>query len=614
VRGEAWSRVRRLLETLRKSFDLVPAGVRWHWIALIPLALAAAGMETAGAAVVFLLMQVLDNPEEAAQRVPPVVHSVLGPPGGGEMAGSLMLLVALLFLFKNAFLGAVAYWRARTVSRSIAMLSQGLLSGYLAAPYALHLRRNSAELIRNATDSAEAVFSLVTGSAVNLATELLVVAGILCVLALNSPGATLGAVALMLAVMAILLRMTRGAVARWGSREQAIKKTTLQGLHQSLGGLKEVKVLGREAYFRDSFAAIQMTLARIRYRRITLSAMPQLLIESLFVGAILVVVMLLFHAGEFGAKAVPLAGLYAYAGFRIIPSVHRILLNLNNVRFGSAAVDAVYGDHLTFRPSPSARVQEREAGPLPFRCDIVLEGLGYRHEGAPTAALEEVHLRIPRGESLGIVGSTGAGKSTLVDVLTGLLQPSVGRVLVDGRDIQGALRAWQRNIGYVPQRVYLVDDTLRRNIAFGIAEQDIDETRLSAAVRMAQLDDVVDGLPLGLDTVVGENGTRLSGGQRQRVAIARALYADPEVLILDEATSALDSRTEQELARAIHALRGRKTLIIVAHRTSTVRQCDRLVFLHRGRVAAVGSFAELTQGNADFRRVTLAGELEGVES
>jgi ATP-binding cassette subfamily C protein len=234
--------------------------------------------------------------------------------------------------------------------------------------------------------------------------------------------------------------------------------------------------------------------------------------------------------------------------------------------------------------------------------------VSYAYDAGGASVLDDVSLAIRRGESIGIVGHTGAGKSTLVDLLLGLLQPTAGRISVDGRDRRQHARWWQRQIGYVPQAFFVTDDTLRRNIAFGIPDAEIDERRVQRAARVAQLEEVVAGLPQGLDTFVGERGIRLSGGQRQRVVIARALYHEPQVLVFDEATSALDNQTEREIARAIEALHGAITLIVIAHRLSTVRGCDRLIFLDQGRVAGVGSYEELMAGDARFRAVAAEGQ------
>jgi ATP-binding cassette subfamily C protein len=277
------------------------------------------------------------------------------------------------------------------------------------------------------------------------------------------------------------------------------------------------------------------------------------------------------------------------------------MIHVGQLRYSRAWIRDLRDDLAALPAALPAPVAAGEAEPIRFGRAVALERVSYAYAGGGEAALTDVTLTIERGESIGIVGPSGAGKSTLVDLLLGLLEPTAGRITVDGRDIASALPSWQRHIGYVPQDPFLLDDTVRRNVAFGIADADVDDRRVTAALRRAQLDDFVAGLRDGLDTLLGERGTRLSGGQRQRVAIARALYHDPEVLVFDEATSALDTVTERDLIDSLEALRGVKTLVVIAHRLTTVRRCDRLALLRDGRLAAVGSYDELLARDAGFR-------------
>jgi ATP-binding cassette subfamily C protein len=329
-------------------------------------------------------------------------------------------------------------------------------------------------------------------------------------------------------------------------------------------------------------------------------------VETTFVCGLLGVSLLLTLRG--GAQALPLLGLFAYAGFRVIPASNRVMLYVAQLRYSRAWIHDLRAD-LTALPEPAA-ADGLDAEPIRFTRAIALDRVSYTYagEGGPVLppaepVLMDVSLAIAKGESLGVVGASGAGKSTLIDLLLGLLEPTAGRITVDGRDIASAMRSWRRHIGYVPQEPFILDDTLRRNVAFGVADREVDDRRVTAALRLAQLGDVVTTLPRGLDTMLGERGTRLSGGQKQRVAIARALYHEPEVLVFDEATSALDTPTERELIAALEALRGVKTLVVIAHRLTTVRRCDRLALLRDGRLAAVGPYEELLARDAGFREM-----------
>jgi ATP-binding cassette subfamily C protein len=325
-------------------------------------------------------------------------------------------------------------------------------------------------------------------------------------------------------------------------------------------------------------------------------------VETVLIVSMLAVVLVVTLRGGSGAETVSLLALFAYAGFRAVPSANRIMLNAGYLREGQPFARAVRADFATLRAQP-----ERPHGAEPtvdFTDALVCDRVTFVYEEAGRPALEDVTVRIGRGESVGIVGPTGSGKSTLVDILLGLLRPTHGRVLLDGNDLAGFDRAWQRLVGYVPQDPYLLADTLRRNIAFGVPDSIVDDHRLARACHLAQLDEFVRELPNGLDTSVGEHGVRLSGGQRQRVAIARALYQDPAVLVFDEATAALDNQTEREVTRALAALHGNRTMIVIAHRLTTVQACDRLIFLRHGRVAAVGTYDELLR-DARFRAMAV---------
>jgi ATP-binding cassette subfamily C protein len=320
---------------------------------------------------------------------------------------------------------------------------------------------------------------------------------------------------------------------------------------------------------------------------------------------VLVVSMVALRDDARQADILPLLGIYAYAGLRLIPSANRVLLHIDTLRRSEAPIEQLVAHLETFTPEPAPPA----APPLEFRDAVRLERVTYSYAGAPRPVLEDVTLAIRRGASVGIVGPTGAGKSTLVDLILGLIDPSAGRITVDGVDLPAVRAAWQRRIGYVPQVAFLFDDSIRRNVALGIPDGDIDDARVRQAIAMAQLDGFVATLPDGLGTLVGERGVRLSGGQRQRVAIARALYHGPELLVFDEATAALDNATERDVTAAIEALRGKKTLIIIAHRLTTVRRCDTLIMLREGRVVATGPYDQLLEGSPDFRAMALAGNM-----
>jgi ATP-binding cassette subfamily C protein len=588
-----------MLSDVRACVGLLSPRARGRWLALIPLALAAAAAEAVGAGAAFGLITILGDPARAATLpVASWIYPRLPSRDGPSVILAFTLLVMAFYVARNALLAGVTWMQERALDLSVRQLSHRLLAAYLAAPYAFHFRRNSAGLIHRVTDAVHSVFRGVLGSLVSLAVEALVVAAIVVILALTAPGITLVAVIVVGALLLLPLALSRHATARWGREVARLDSEILQTLQQSLGGVKEVKLTGRERFFLGQFDERVAGAARLRARYSAVASTLRMGVETVFVCGLLGVSLLLTLKS--GAAALPLLGLYAYAGFRVIPSANRIMLYAGQLRYSRAWIHDLRAD-LTALPPPAPAVGAAGTEPIRFTRALALERVSYAYAGAGDAVLVDVSLTIAKGESIGIVGPSGAGKSTLVDLLLGLLEPTAGRVTVDGRDIASALASWQRHIGYVAQEPFVLDDTVRRNVAFGIADAEIDERRVTAALRLAQLADVVATLPRGLDTLLGERGTRLSGGQRQRIAIARALYHEPDVLVFDEATSALDTATERELIDSLDALRGVKTLIVIAHRLSTVRRCDRLALLRDGRLAAVGSYDELLERDPTFR-------------
>lgn len=592
-----------MTDTGRKLLYLLGAGTGGRWLLVIGLALLVGILEALAGVLVFVLLGLVTGSEGALEL--PVLGDVSRWFPNVEQSQLLLGAagaIAVFFIGRGAVVIAQSYLEHRVSENAGARLADRVARGYLSMPYAYHLQRNSAELIRNTYDSVQELVSRVFVRGIRLIAEVVIVAGLLIVMIVMAPVATLLAVLVLGPLVIVLLKVVQPRFGRIGTDRQAFAKDSLQALQEGLQGMREIKVLGRERFFADRFARSRAQLAQSQYRFGTLVNIPFVVTETALILAIVGFFLVAVATGRGALDAVPILGLFAYAGLRIKPSLTAIVSSLNSVRYAGAAIDHIYEDLRRCEEAVAAAEQD-EVEPVPFQEALTVEDVSFRYESADDDALKDVNLTLPKNSSLGIVGPTGGGKSTLVDLMIGLLEPTSGRIAVDGVDLRGRERGWQANIGVVPQSIFLVDDTVRRNIAFGLKDDEIDEDAVLEAVELAQLDDVVAGLPHGLDTRLGERGIRLSGGQRQRVAIARALYRRPEVLVFDEGTSALDTATERQIIASLDRLRDNRTLITVAHRLSTVRDCDAIAVVSDGRIVDTGTFDELADRSSEFREL-----------
>ena len=513
----------------------------------------------------------------------------LGNPDQRTLVFAAMLVLVGVYLIKAIFLGFLFTRQTRFGYNAQADLSQRLFTTYLHQPYVFHLQRNSALLIRNVTIEV-GMFTNLLFASMHLITEVLVLFGLSTLLLVVEPLSVLLMSALGAAAWAFH-RHTVKRISSWGQVRQRHEGLRIQHLQQGLGGAKDVKLLGREADFLHQFARHTIETSRVTQLQAALQMYPRVVLELLAVSGLAVMVVSMLLQRRPLEAVLPAMALFTAAAFRIMPSVNRVLGGVQALRYGAPVIDTLTEElQLEHAPPPPGR-----GTLMPLRDSVELVRVAFKYPGSETYALRDVNVHAARGESVGFIGASGAGKSTLVDILLGLLSPTSGQVQVDGADVKQDMRAWQDQIGYVPQTIFLTDDTLRRNVAFGMPDEQIDEAAVARAIHAAQLHDFVASLPDGIETLVGERGVRLSGGQRQRIGIARALYHDPAVLVLDEATSSLDVATERAVMDSLVAFHGTKTLIIVAHRFSTVERCDRLYRLEHGRVIDEGHPDELLQ-------------------
>lgn len=536
----------------------------------------AAVLEAMAVALVVPLVNIAGR-ADLAQEQPQVlsVFSFLNFKGGPDRWIVLALFIAGFYLLKNIFLAALTYFQFRFVYRSYASLSCRLLGAYLHAPWTFHLEKNTAELLRNTTSEVELVFANVLNPLIVLLTEVSVAAAIMVMLLLVDPMTSVAAIVLVGIFSTAFYATVRQGTSGRGKEQQVRRGNMIRWVNQALGGIKETKVSGCEGFFLECYAKNSVALARANTYLATISQSPRFVLESVVVAGVVMMLGITLARGQEGKALLPTLALFGAAAYRLMPSMTRIVGSVANVRYHRSAVAVVHADLTVLEEQERrAEVEPGAGNELAFERSIELRDVWCRYPGATQDSLSGISLVIPRGSSVALLGPSGAGKTTVVDVVLGLLEPTAGAVLVDGHDIREGLSRWQRKIGYIPQAVYLIDDSIRRNVAFGVPDDETEDSRVWASLEDAQLAEVVRGLPAGLDTEVGERGVRLSGGQRQRIGIARALYRQPEVLVMDEATSSVDTKTEKEINRAIERLSGTKTVIIVSHRSSTVEDCD----------------------------------------
>ena len=560
------------------SFILTPAQKRWGFLILI-MTLIGAVFETLGVSIILPLVQIIISPEILFKN-PHFAKLAEGLhiSSREQIIWAVGLSVIAVYIIKNVFLVFLSYVRARYACKIQRELSVEIMKSYLGRGYPFFLISNTSELLRGMTGSIENTYNALC-YILKIIAEILT-AGCICVyFIVMDVGMALCVMLLAGACLGVMVIGFRGWMRECGSREYKYDALTKKILLQAFEGIKEVLVMKKERFFIKEYEETYIKRQFPAISKAVAQETPAYLIEGVCLTGLIVAVCFKALGADNADLLVAQLAAFAVGAFRILPSLGRISSSFNQVVFSTAGINDTYNNLKEVRKHDQSLKKElgneKKEQKIIFQDRLEISGVVWQYENSEKKVLKDVSLSIKKGQAVALIGQSGAGKTTLADIILGLLRPSQGKVLLDGMyDIYDMPSEWSRIISFVPQSVYLVDDTIRNNIAFGVEKENIEDKKVWEALEQAQLSDFIKGLSEGLDTMIGERGVRFSGGQRQRVAIARALYSNPAILVLDEATSALDNETEEAVIQAIESLQGHKTLIIIAHRLSTVRNCD----------------------------------------
>jgi len=597
-----------LIDVFRKVFSLLDAQERRRFWVLTVLMVLVALVEVAGVSSVLVLLNVLADPTTVEKSGALTwLRSLLGTESIFTFQVALALIVIVVVFAGLVIKAGGAYAIIRYSFMRGASISTRLLGSYLNRPYEWFLERNSAEIGKNVLVEVDGLTNRVITPLLRLTSNFILVISMLGFLMVVDPFITILSAVILGGFYVLIYLRLRGLLHQSGQDMMGALEQRHRTASEATGGIKDVKLLGLEPSYQTQFGKASGRAARAVIRVGIMAELPRFVLEAITFGALLgLVLVLLFRNDGNIASIVPTLGIFAFSVMRLLPALQQTYYALANIRGSTAALDAIakdYSEAKKVAPIPTAAADDF----LPVNNALELKGISFRYSSAARPALANLDLTIPARTTVGLVGGTGAGKTTLVDLILGLLAQNSGEMRVDGTLVTEAnRRAWQNSLGYVPQSIYLTDDTVAANIAFGVPKDQIDRAAMERAARAAALHDfVMSDLAEGYDTMVGERGIRLSGGQRQRIGIARALYRTPSLLIMDEATSALDNITERVVMEAVQNIRADTTIILIAHRLTTVKDCDRIFLMEKGRISAAGTYDELVSGNATFRNMAV---------
>jgi len=600
------------MDILKTFFDLLTPRERRNLYLLFCAVLVMAGLEVVSVGSIMPFLQVAADPASVHENAYlSWAYETVGFADTNAFLIALGLAALAALVVSNAFIVFTTWAMSRYVWGRNHSLSRRLLRSYLYRPYEYFLTRNSAELGKNILEEVKEVASQMLKPALQGGAKAIVALAIIGFLFFVDPVVALMVTLVLGLAYAGIYYAVRDRLDRTGAVRVEANTLRYQFVSEAFGGIKEVKLRGKEQAFLEQYEEPSKRYARVQADYRVIKKAPRYILEAVAFGGIILIAVYLIAVQDNIRQVIPMLGLYAFAGYRLMPALQQAFKGIASTRFNIAAVEKIREDLRT--RSEVAQLsdngtQDSRKGPLTLEDRLVIKEVSFTYPGADEPAIRDLSLEIPAHSTVGFVGKTGSGKTTTVDLILGLLSPQEGVISADGTALRDEnTRRWQQDIGYVPQQIYLADDTVARNIAFGVPERDIDMERVRDAARQAHIGEFVENeLPDQWETVVGERGVKLSGGQRQRIGIARALYHRPSVLVFDEATSALDQATEASVMEAIYALEGDHTMLMIAHRLSTVKRADNIIMLERGRKVGEGTYGDLSNRHSKFRSMALS--------
>ena len=571
-----------LIKKLNYIFDKKQ---KWHIFILFFVISGSAMLELLGVSIIMPFVSVITNPELlVGDNVYGIIYKKVGFRNESQFVIAMALCLIGVYVIKNAYAIVMYDLQYKFTYNNQRRLALRLVNCYMNQTYLFHLSKNVSELQRNVIDDVSMFFLAVLG-VIQLFTEMLISLLLVVYLIFVDKIITCSIIVFLGVFVFTYLKVFRRKSLHWGALNRESNVIRNKWIKQAFEGIKEIKIVNRESFFIDQIDKYYKQFADAVRKQQIISNIPKPIFEAACVTSFMVVVIIEIYRGTNLRTFIPVISAFAIAAFRLLPSFSRITSNINSITYNSPAVNAVYEDLLeaNMLVKNTAKYKKND-NIIEFNKDIIISGVSFGYPNTNRSVLDDVSLQIPVNKSVAFIGPSGAGKTTLADLILGILTPNKGEIKVDGVDIGDNMYAWHEHLGYIPQNIYLMDDTIRNNILFGIPKDEADDNLVWEALKNAQLSDFVKSLDDGLDTMIGERGVRLSGGQRQRIGIARALYNNPKLLVLDEATSALDNDTETAVMEAIDELKGKKTLIIIAHRLTTIRNCDIVFEIVDGKV------------------------------